>query len=429
MNGKASRWIARTVTLVGAATLLVSALQVPVSAADSPVCLTPEPAIIAPPGAHALALTDFNKDGKLDFVSANGWGSSVSVRLGNGSGFTSPSHPDWNMPAYSSAVAVGDFNNDGNMDFVVANSNEDSVGIRLGDGTGGFTVPIPSLTTVQRDPIAIAVGDLNFDGKLDFVTASYNDTSIAIRLGDGAGHFSPGPVDTLKLGGRPMDVAVADVDGDRKPDILVTSPNEGRVTIFLGKGDGTFGFLNSYIVGVNPWRLVLGDINTDGKIDFVTVNRGHDSTYPTADLLSGIDGSASPRLNAPATIQKFVAPNPTEVSVAYHPVSIALADLNWDGHLDIVTVNYFGRISAIPGQPLPAPFPVPPAYNLSIRFGDGAGHFTTPSPVELPLESVPLSIVAGDLNGDGKSDLLWIHQADSSPYGDRVVSLLNCHTF
>src|SRR5262249_46964477 len=143
----------------------------------------------------------------------------------------------------------------------------------------------------------VAVGDFNRDGKLDLVTSG---GSLLLNNGNGTFHASR----SFALGTTPTAVAIGDFNGDRILDLVVAkdesrrllSPINGAVSILLGKGDGTFGAVTDYAVGVNPASVVVGDFNGDGILDLAVANRGPDANAPgTVSILLGKgDGTFGP---------------------------------------------------------------------------------------------------------------------------------------
>ena len=233
-------------------------------------------------GIYSVAVGDFNGDGKLDLVTVNA-NNTVSVLLGSGTGafrslapFAAVSNP--------SSVAVGDFNNDGKLDLVMAGN---IAAIAIGNGDGTFK---PAVST-GYSASSVAVGDLNGDGKLDLVTAlsTYTSGSCSyltgvcyaggytgtgqVLIGRGDGTFTTGP-DYFPSGGQPTAVAIADVNGDGKPDFVVAEMDTNAVTVFLNDGKGAFVQQADSAAGVGPAALAVGDFNADGFPDVVVANPG-----------------------------------------------------------------------------------------------------------------------------------------------------------
>ena len=216
-----------------------------------------------------LAVGDFNGDGKLDLVMASAnFGGSMSILLGSGSGGFSvaPGSP-FATATFPYAVAVGDFNGDGKPDLAVAEGLGRVAEVLLGDGTGrvvSFSVlPLPSI------PSDIKAADFNKDGKLDLAVAAGRG-GVMIFLGDGSGGFSLSPGSPVAAGSLPNSVTVADFNGDGKLDIAFAEKTSG-LTVFLGDGSGGFSAATGspFALGTFPYTVTVGDFNSDGKPDLV----------------------------------------------------------------------------------------------------------------------------------------------------------------
>jgi Bacterial Ig-like domain (group 3)/FG-GAP-like repeat len=219
--------------------------------------------------AGAVAVADFNGDGKLDITVANWWLGTIGVLLGNGNGtFSSPVFYDTGG-ARPSAIAIADLNHDQELDLAVANADSGNVGVLLGNGDGTFQAAIP-YSSVGKYNLAVVVADVNKDGALDLVTANWLYEEIATLLGKGDGTFRPAV--TYGLYGYATSMTVADVDGDGKLDVVVAGKNDvysdGAIDILLGNGDGTFRAYNSQPVP-KIGSVALGNLDRTGKPDLV----------------------------------------------------------------------------------------------------------------------------------------------------------------
>jgi hypothetical protein len=319
------------------------------------------------PGAVALA--DLNGDGKLDLVV--GTASGVAVMLGNGNG-TFRGEVDYS----GGGAGVGDFNGDGIPDLT------NGATVLLGKGDGTFGAPIS--TGVAGGAVAIA--DFNADGKLDLVVAN-GGNSISVLLGRGDGTFQA-PV-TYPTGRGPVSIAVADFNGDGKPDLAVAfsgdpfnqSTTPGGIDIFINRGDGTF--LPAVVLssGGVPRAVAVGDFNRDGHADLAVANGGQICRVVPENrcsfgstlgiLLGNGDGTFRPAITYP---------------VGVGPSSIVVADFNRDGKQDVAVANS-GSVST----------------TISLLWGNGDG--TLRAHLDYHVGSSPVSLAAGDLNGDTKPDL------------------------
>jgi hypothetical protein len=356
----------------------------------------------------SIAVGDINKDGKLDFITTNGDVSTVSVRLGDGLGGFSN----------SAEVAVGqhpvqgllqDFNQDGNLDLVTVSDISNAVSLRLGDGTGKFTLPITPLKAeiaVGAGTIGLAIQDVNRDGYSDLVAVgqpSGTGTAIlSVRTGNGKGIFTGTTVTSLSSYVNAM--AVQDVNADGNPDLLLAKSSNsyngrGSVSIQLGDGQGSFSSSKTVSVNKNPTQIILGDFNRDGKIDLATAGRTSATTYSTVSVRIG-DGAGSFTGYADYPIGSVGAVN-------VRTALVALADMNGDNNLDLVSVsNAYAKNATYTNAVMGA----------GIKFGDGQGNFSGPSEIVAGTtsESGLKNTVVADVNNDGNLDLLCQNNVSSS---------------
>jgi hypothetical protein len=196
-------------------------------------------------------------------------------------------------------MAVADFNNDGVLDIAVANQTPPGIAILYGNGDGTFRTPA-TLSSGTGFPIVLSAADINGDGVADllFVPVDPNGpegplcasncrgNKIGVYLADGIGGFTPLPPFVMGFGNLPLDVKIADLNGDGVPDLAVaqqdflSSRTVSGWDVFVGRGDGTFTSASEYqapgTCGPNGYActypagpFALGDLNGDRKPDVV----------------------------------------------------------------------------------------------------------------------------------------------------------------
>ena len=332
-----------------------------------------------PGGIGSVALGDLNGDGKLDLLTRIG--NSVGVLFGKGDGTfdTWAISPTGNHPG---SIALGDLNGDGKLDIVSANQTSETASILLGKGDGTFAVNVDY--PAGNWPTAVALGDLSGDGKLDLAVA--NDKSVSVRLGAGDGSFAVN-VD-YPIGNQPIAIALGDLNGDGKLDMVAVGTS-GAASVLLGTGGGMFAANLDYQGGTNPSGVALGDLNGDGNLDMVVANVGFETDWSVSVLLGKGDGTFADKV---------------DYETGEGPSAVTLGDLNGDGKLDIVMPNTFGS----PGT-------------VTVLLGEGDGTFA--DKVDYETGDSPNAVALGDLNGDGRVDIVTSNWGDS-PWHSGGVSVL-----
>ena len=186
--------------------------------------------------ATFVAVGDFNGDSKLDLALLSGGGqgppSGVIILLGNGDGTFTPLGaspiPTGGAPE---AIAVADFNGDGKLDLAVANSGSNNVTILLGNGDGTFTQAAGSPIQAGTQPFAIAVGDFTGSGKLGLAVANYGSNTVTLLLGNGDGTFTQPVGSPITVGKGPISLAVGDFNGSGRLGLAVANIMDGTVSV------------------------------------------------------------------------------------------------------------------------------------------------------------------------------------------------------
>ena len=357
----------------------------------------------------ALVTGDFNGDGIPDLAVVNDGSSTVTILLGRGDGTFAP--PEIIKGDFANAIAAGDFYGDGKTDLAVASADSANVYILREDGQGSFEDPIAYPTA--SPPQSLAVADFNGDGWPDLVTVGDQPPSVSVLLNKGHGLF--GGFQQYPADDSPVYVAAADLGGRGIIDLVVvggaTDVSDGDLTIFQGDGLGGFQQAASPATGYGPVSVAVNDFNGDGRPDLAV------ATYDGLNILLGLGGGTFTPYSELATI-----PHQTPV----------LADLNGDGTQDVIVTSQDGRILWRKGRPgAPGSFDPPVVINPGFPARDVVVVQTHSGPVIaavdlfddavslyrvrgstftrigiLPTGHLPVQILAGDLNGDGNTDLI-----------------------
>jgi FG-GAP-like repeat/Cep192 domain 4/Abnormal spindle-like microcephaly-assoc'd, ASPM-SPD-2-Hydin/FG-GAP repeat len=333
---------------------------------------------------QAVAVGDFNHDGKLDIAAAAWYTGQVAVLLGNGNGTFQPAVYYDLIDSSAVWLAAADFRGNGNLDLAVADEGGQNISILLGNGDGTFQPPVPYPTT-QLYPTYVAVGDFNNDGKPDLII---DDTPyVSVMLGNGDGTFQP-PIDTTIFSpifsGIPFALGDFNHDGNLDVAVLlpVDNPGEPQIGILLGNGDGTFRQGAQY-AGTAAGSITVGDFNGDHNLDLAVAEAG----YPIQIMLGNGDGT----FQFGATYESS------------QPAAPTTADVNGDGKLDLLFIS-----TTFPSA----------LTQLTVMLGNGDGTFQPPLSYGSFDEAQDIAV--GDFNGDHKPDV-----AIANFRGEAVTVLLN----
>ncbi len=216
---------------------------------------------------------DVNQDGFTDLMTTNIASNTLSVLIGNGDG-TFRDQIQLHVCQEPRSLAMGLFNGDAYPDVVLACSGSDQISVLFGRADGRFEEG-PQYP-VHRTPISVASDDLNGDRIADLVVALRND-KVKVFLGLGNGEFQHGA--QYEYGDTPTSVALSDLNADGVVDLVVTNggPMSNAISIWIGKGDGTFKSPTDYRSGRRPLGVSFADFNNDKIRDLLVINGERDS--------------------------------------------------------------------------------------------------------------------------------------------------------
>lgn len=329
---------------------------------------------------YRLALADLDGDGRLDILATTGTTDGtemlegVSVLLNQGGGtFTAPRVYEMSA-VLTSNIAAGDLNGDGKPDVVVTVGHEKPASfadVLLNNGDGTLAAPIHNDLPSSAGDVALA--DLDGDGDRDLVALTGGGVTVLSNRGDGT--FAPAV--TYPAGIEPTALAVGDLDGDAKPDVAVVNyGGETPLSVFLNTGAGKLAPPVGYAAEGFLTSVEMGDLDGDGHRDLLVL----DSSSRLAGFMNQGDGTFAPAVSYAGadTINAF-----------------AVGDVTGDGLADVVvahTLTYEG------------PSLVWFAGDVGVLVNGGRGALRPP--VNFAVAPVERSIVLGDLNGDGKVDVV-----------------------
>lgn len=374
--------------------------------------------------ASSIALGDLNGDGKPDLVvatacsPANCTTGTVSVLLNKGNGAFQPAVSYNTGQQEADSVAVADVNGDGRLDLIAGNEcgNQNcttgTVSVLLGKGNGTFQAAV-SYGSGGTGNLAVKVADLGWDGNPDIVVVNQCDSdsdclngTVGVLAGRGDGTFRP----VVSYGSAALEsnsIAVADVNGDGSPDLLVTDAcydtgcAAGAVSTLLGRGDGTFKAARNYgSGGQDANAIAAADLKRDGKLDLVVVS----ACLSEPDCPSGAVGVLLG--DGHGKFSKAV----TYGSGGRNPYSVAIADVNGDGRPDLVVANVYASSSATKGS-------------IGVLLGKGDGTFRPAMSSDSGAVNAD-SVKIADVNRDGIPDLVVANECSSTDCTSGTVSVL-----
>ena len=343
---------------------------------------------------NGIASGDLNGDGKADLIISNSISSSVNVysNTSTGSAISFAKRVDLTTLSGLSGVAVDDLDGDGKLDIAATNLSSNKISI-FRNTTGGselsFAAKVDSSSGSSTQ--AIAIGDLDGDGKPEIAVVNSSAATVSIlRNTSSVGTLSFAARVTFTTDLQPYSIAIGDVDGDGKFDLVTCNANGGNISV-LRNTTTTVGMLSfatkvDFTAGGFPFWAKLGDIDGDDKLDIVVVDQGANKV----SVLRNTSISGTPSFA-----------NKVDFTTGTTPRRVSLADLDGDGKPEMVVSNL-------------------DAYTLSIfKNNSTSGTLSFDSKVDFTTGSGavnlgPLESSLGDLNGDGKPEIAVVNQGQNS---------------
>ena len=350
--------------------------------------------------AALVAVADIDGDGKPDMVVVNRSTNTFSVlrnisTAGTISTASFAAKVDFATDSTPSSVAIGDIDGDGKQDIVITNQFLNKISVYRNTSTSGaittgsFAAKVNFITDTLSLPTAVAIGDIDGDGKPDLaVTNSFTNTVSILKNISSVGSITSSSFAAAvdyKTGLGPTSVAIGDIDGDGKPDLVIADYNAKTISVLRNKASVNVIDTNSlaakvdFATGTGPYALAIGDLNGDGKPEIVVANQG-------SNTISVFANSAS----SGTILTTSLAAKVDVASGGESPYYISIANIDGDDKPDIVTANLVqNNLSVIKN--------VYSSGTISSASFAGAVSFAT--------GNSPFSVSIADMDGDGKPDL------------------------
>jgi hypothetical protein len=370
--------------------------------------LAPFVNLATPSGPGQVVIADMDGDGKPDLIIADSYAGEISIYRNistNGSLTAGSFAPRVDLPLLPTSgtnpyrIVAADLDGDGRLDIIALNPDSNVVSILRNISSPG-SITTNSFATRIDLPAGnvmrgLVVQDLNGDGKPEIVTANYGDNTISVFQNmSTVGNIAFAARVDFAAGNGPQGLAIGDLDGDGNPDLVVANWNDSTISIFRNLGMSGNITINSFAPKVDfpalatPFPIAIGDLDGDGKLDLVVGGNENSSAISIYRNTSTVGSITTNSFAAPVN---FAAPGWVN--------SITLADLDGDGKLDIALVSQLSSVFSI-------------FKNVSVP-----GSFTTMSlaaRVDYAAGYNPNGIAIGDLDGDGRPDVVFANSYDNT---------------
>jgi hypothetical protein len=333
-----------------------------------------------------MAAADLDGDGKPELIAANFNGNSISVFRNTGSTniISIAAGVDYTTGASPQAIAIGDLNADGKPEVVVANALDDNISVLFNSSTAGNI----SLSLAGNFPAAlgassVVIKDIDADGLPDIVCGSNRSAWFCVlKNTTTAGSISFAAKTDFAIGSSPVNIVVTDMDGDGKPDVAASQQTANTISYMRNTTSGTISFASTAALatGTAPVSLCAADLDGDHKPELAVINSGSAtlSVFPNTSTAGAISFGAK-----------------TDYAVGANPSGVVVTDTDIDGYPDIAVGYSF-------------------AYSLTVFMNTGGSSGAIGlTPYAYTASTHSENILAADMDADGKGDLVLTERNSS----------------
>jgi hypothetical protein len=329
---------------------------------------------------RAVAIGDLDGDGKPDLAVVSRY-PYVSIHLNtsiSGGSITYASRIELETGDRSESVKIADIDGDGKLDVIVNTQSNHQLLIYKNTSAHAGEISFEEVKIFESiNSGSLSIRDLNMDGMVDIVVGGTSQIATFRNVSSGNGNISF--IQQSFNTGRDHNLTVGDLNGDDRPDLAVVDYWNKNIFTYrntsLTAGAISFEFEKEFATGIRPTFIAMGDLNSDGKLDMAVTN-SHSHTVSVYQNISSGAGD----INF-STESDFIT--------GETPQAVVISDINGDGMVDLVVSNYSSNMMSV-------------FENTSNN--DGLIYFK--NKIDFPSGLHPFGIAIGDLNADGKNDMV-----------------------